>query len=478
MGAVVTGRCVRGGGLAGPAGAALPRVAARWRVAVMVAVGATTALLAHLDLPTAPAAPLLWAAALLAARRGGALVVAAVCGVVVAPVVGALLPRGLSVACLGALAVGLWPLAVFGAVRLGPGPLGAGLAAAAHLLLDALGDATGLPLRPPAATAEAVPAWPALWPLVRAAGTSVVDVLLVGASALGWVAAAKLWARATPVFGPGKVATATSLVVAVGASLTGEVGPDPNERDEVAERAALRVGVVAPRGRPGEARLAAVSLAARRRERRAVLARSEALAAAGADLVVWPENGFGGGLVPSVESVAGAALGDVTVLVAGDLYREGQSVAALAAVADGETLALREKTRGIPGVEAPARARDLVAVEVAGRRVVPLLCYESIWRPEVRQATSLGDLLVVQSDATSFAHTSVPRLHWRLSAMLALEQGAPLLFVAREGGVGVLEPAAGRVRRWRAAPGEPVTVALGRAGDATRDGGRRRAQVG
>jgi apolipoprotein N-acyltransferase len=388
-------------------------------------VAAACAALAQASLPAlaVAATPVLWAVVLVSARRAGATAVVGVPLVLALPVGLALLPRGPLIAFGGLVAAMFWPVCVLAVwVALRRTAWGGVAAAATHVLGDLVPDALDLPIRSMPLLADAVLLVPECWPLVAQLGWSLLEALVIaGATAL-------LLHRAwLPVLLP------VALLTCTGEPLR----PAPAE---------LAVGYVAPQADPLGSRLMSLSLAARQRERARMESRTSSLAAEGADLVVWPENGSGAGLLDSIRHTRALDTGAATVLLGGDFTRDGESVAGTAVVARGQLVALAEKTRGVPGVEAAPRAPEPLVVDAAGVKVAPVICYGSMWRWLFRDLKARQtELVVVQSDATSFMHTSLARTHWRLTAMLALEQQLPTVFVARNGGVHAISPAARRV---------------------------------
>lgn len=164
----------------------------------------------------------------------------------------------------------------------------------------------------------------------------------------------------------------------------------------------------------------------------------------GANVVVWPEGGTGAAIFDSIRRLETMDTNRTALIVAGDLYRDGVSVAATATLHKGQLVHLHEKVREVPGMEARPVASSLETFLVQRARVASLICYASTWRWVFARLQRIDtEFLIVQSDATSFVHTSLARLHWHLTALLAIERRIPTFFVSRNGGVHWIVPRLG-----------------------------------
>jgi len=186
------------------------------------------------------------------------------------------------------------------------------------------------------------------------------------------------------------------------------------------------------------------------RETRGLLATSQALAARGAEFVVWPESSVP--LLPRQSPIQAAWLQefarDHVPLLAGftDIEGEGRIYNALMSF-DGQTIGRYAKVHLTPFGEYIPFRRLLFFVKkitdqvgdfnpgppappltVNGHRLATPICYEVIFPALVRdQLAAGGELIVTVSNDGWFGDTSAPRQHLAMAAIRAVEGRRDLL---------------------------------------------------
>lgn len=218
------------------------------------------------------------------------------------------------------------------------------------------------------------------------------------------------------------------------------------------------------------------------------MAITEILAAAGAELVIWPETRFKGYFQqPHVQQAFHQQVAEMgTALILQDVEHQGRGRnleefnSAAAINAQGEAAGVYRKIQRVPFSEYnPLDSLALPSLpkmsfstfiaklsagdkpkrfDLANMSVVPLICYEAMFPRFVARALSTNDpasdypannypaehtrgrILVVQSNDAWFGRTRQPYQHLYSSALRAVENGVPLIHVINNGPSGIVMP--------------------------------------
>lgn len=310
-------------------------------------------------------------------------------------------------------------------------------------------DLLGAPFQGWALSAALALEAPRLWPIVEVGGWPLLDAVLLGAAA-----AVRACVDNPRISSIALVAGAFSSVVL---SVHATQSRSPGFR-------MLRVGVVQPNTKWETLRNVGASPSDRARVKAAVHALTDRALASGAELVVWPENGVGlplGQLPRELDRLrATAKKNSAEILATGDEIRPGLRLPSGWLISE-TRVSVVHKQDHVPMLERSGTRSSSTVVDAGLGKLGILICYDVIRYQRVGGAIRDGaELLISPTDNSSFVSSTLTQHQLAFGALLAIEHGRPLVFVANRGPSTLVDPSTRRI--------EPL-VSTGRAGFAVVD---------
>jgi apolipoprotein N-acyltransferase len=84
--------------------------------------------------------------------------------------------------------------------------------------------------------------------------------------------------------------------------------------------------------------------------------------------------------------------------------------------------------------------REIVALEQYNLKILPLVCYESIFPFEVMTSNQDADLIVNVTNDAWYGHSSGPYQHFEISRLRAVENGLPMIRSGNNGISAIIDP--------------------------------------